>query len=495
MDNTTNQIEHCDLCIIGLGIAGLNALNSSVQYLNEKSKIIVVDKRPKEKAVGGMWNTTYPFVRLHQPHPFFTVGNNQWNWDKDARYLATGQEVVEHLSHCYQQLKSRYNIVERFAYESKSYHEIETTDGHEAQIELKSTNDDSTLIIRAKRCINAIGLNIKPNTVLQLSSPKVRSIAPEDKILMTTEVANDDKPIYMVGGGKTSMDVANQILTQNPNRKINFLVGRGTFFINRDIAFPKGMRKYWAGRSLTNFLLSLVTNFEEDNLDPAIDHVIEKYALNPFHKARQTFLGILSPEEVSTVMDATDQVLYEYLQDVKEENGALLMQFKSGQKQAIEEGSWLINCTGHLLREENKTVPIISKNKTIISIQDGSRAFIFSSFAGYFLPHLWFNQQFDKVPFIYFNHSKLKTQDKKILLFAIAAQSVYNLIRLVEALPRKIMKDFGLNFDNWFPFYRQFVAIFKILGNKKKYLARCEYILNYIDAKYEVDLGLLGRNE
>jgi hypothetical protein len=45
-----------------------------------------------------MWNTAYDYVRLHQPHPMFTVGDMKWAWNKPRDYLAKRDEVRDHLA-------------------------------------------------------------------------------------------------------------------------------------------------------------------------------------------------------------------------------------------------------------------------------------------------------------------------------------------------------------------------------------------------------------
>jgi cation diffusion facilitator CzcD-associated flavoprotein CzcO len=48
-------VERCDVCIVGAGVAGLNALFVASQYLSRDQKVILVDRRER---VGGMWVDT-----------------------------------------------------------------------------------------------------------------------------------------------------------------------------------------------------------------------------------------------------------------------------------------------------------------------------------------------------------------------------------------------------------------------------------------------------
>ena len=87
-------VESCAVCIVGAGVAGLNALFVASQYLSHDQKVVLIDRRER---VGGMWVDTYPYVRLHQPHPMFTAGNIKWTlgqgslhtWRRKARCSTT----------------------------------------------------------------------------------------------------------------------------------------------------------------------------------------------------------------------------------------------------------------------------------------------------------------------------------------------------------------------------------------------------------------------
>ena len=79
-----------ELAVVGAGVAGLNALNAATEYLPRGARVLLVDQ--KEMA-GGMWNTAYDYVRLHQPHPMFPVGNMRGRWRTPRQYLAARDEV------------------------------------------------------------------------------------------------------------------------------------------------------------------------------------------------------------------------------------------------------------------------------------------------------------------------------------------------------------------------------------------------------------------
>jgi cation diffusion facilitator CzcD-associated flavoprotein CzcO len=113
-------VERCEVCIVGAGIAGLNALFVASQYLSRDQRVILVDRRER---VGGMWVDTYPYVRLHQPHPMFTAGNIEWTLGRDRSYLATKGEVLDHFQHCLNVIKQRVRVDEFFGWEVESHDE------------------------------------------------------------------------------------------------------------------------------------------------------------------------------------------------------------------------------------------------------------------------------------------------------------------------------------------------------------------------------------
>ena len=108
------RVETCDVCIVGTGIAGLNALFAASRYLSRDQKVILIDRRAR---VGGMWVDVYSYVRLHQPHPMFTAGNIEWTLGKDRAYLATKGEVLDHFQHCVDVIRERVQVDEYFGWD------------------------------------------------------------------------------------------------------------------------------------------------------------------------------------------------------------------------------------------------------------------------------------------------------------------------------------------------------------------------------------------
>ncbi|MDT5130292.1 MAG: hypothetical protein QOH54_5936, partial [Mycobacterium sp.] len=163
-------VESCDVCIVGAGLAGLNALFVASRYLSRDQKVILVDRRER---VGGMWVDTYPYVRLHQPHGMFTAGNIKWTLGENPSYLATKGEVLGHFEHCLNVIKQRVRVDEFFGWTLESDDE---TDGI-VRVTCRSS-DGKPLVIEAKRLIKAYGFRIEPNDPLEVSSTRVQSVSP-----------------------------------------------------------------------------------------------------------------------------------------------------------------------------------------------------------------------------------------------------------------------------------------------------------------------------
>lgn len=489
------EIENCELCIIGLGVSGLNALFSSSQYLSRRDRVIVVDKNNYSNAIGGMWNNTYSFVRLHQPHPLFTVGNMKWKWNKPPSHLATKSEVVQHFKHCYNELKNKMSIIEKFNYEYMSHEEIKLGEKYEVHITFKSLDFDlPNLLVKSKRCIKAFGLNVKSNLPLEFETDKVHSIVPENLLLDDDLIQKIDTPVYIVGGGKTSMDVGLLLLKHNPKIELNYIVGKGTYFLNRDLFFPNGINKYWGGITISEFLLHATMIYKENELERITEHIVKEYGLDPFGGSKSSLFGLLSSQELKAITRGKNQHFNDYLSDVIEENNELLIKFRSGNTLDIKTNSWFINCTGYIFPKEERSEHILSPHGTVLSINKATSALIFSSLGGYFLTHLWFLDRFKETEIYEFDHVDLIKKDKRSFFHAVSAQTIHNLLSIIESLPLKAVLNCGLNFDKWYPLHRQLSVFIKLLQKKQKYKKHSSEVLENICKKYSVYNGLIGHN-
>src|SRR4051812_36229098 len=171
MASSSSESRPYDVAVVGAGVAGLNALAAASRYLRKNDRVLMIDRRSR---AGGMWVDTYQYVRLHQPHPFFTAADIKWTLDADRAYLATKDEVLDHFSHCVDVVKGRVATDEWLGTELLSHEAGKET------IRLTCRAADGTpQFAETKRLIKAPGLAVEPNQPLAVSSERVHSVSPD----------------------------------------------------------------------------------------------------------------------------------------------------------------------------------------------------------------------------------------------------------------------------------------------------------------------------
>ena len=487
------QIERCDLCIVGAGIAGMNALFAASQYLERDSKVVLIDKKA---TVGGMWTHTYDYVRLHQPHQMFTAGNIPWAIDKPPGYLATKDEVLDQFNNCVHELRTKVELKEFYGYSYKEHREVALGDGYEAQIVCSAgTPGAKPLLVKAKKCIKAFGFNIPKNPSLPLSSSQVRSISPNDEDVFGDELQRSDAPVYVVGGGKTGMDTAHALVSRYPDKDVSLIVGNGTVFASRDISFPDGLKRWWGPPTTLQYFMQLCRQYTGDNPE----EIFEKFRLDrSVHlegAGGQYMFGVLSNEENATIANGIDDLIRDYVTDVNDIDGQPTIQFRSGETKSVTPGSWFINCTGYVMRDTPAYEPFISAHGTVVSVQPTSGIHFLTTFAAYFLTHLFYLGQLKKLPLYEMDYPALLAQDKVAFPFAAMTQVLYNITLIISVVPNKVMADCGLDFDRWFPLHRRLLGGLKLQRNREKLLKSYKNTLDTVREKYHIRCGQLTKPE
>lgn len=486
------QVEHGELCIVGAGMAGLNALFVASQYLSKKDRVILVDRNPKP---GGMWNETYDYVRLHQPHRMFTAGNIDWAPSRERAYLASKSEVLAHFDHCINVLRERVTLIEHYGYAYEKHCEVANGDSYEAHITCAAVAADTKpLLVKAKSCVKAFGFTVPVIEPLSFSSANVTSTAPHDGCLFGAEMAASEKPIYIVGGGKTGMDTAHALVNRFPDREINLVVGKGTMFFSRNKSFPKGLRRWWGGITSVEAFLDLALKFTGDNEAEVLAYFRNEYAVCLDQGFEQYMFGIMSVEENAAIAKGVNEVLSEYVADIVDVDGETKMLFKSGQNRSIKPGSWVVNCTGYIMRDELEYEPYLSPKGTVVSVQPTSGIHFLTTFSAYFLVHLFYLGKLDALPLYEMNYNALARKNKALLPFAAIAQALYNILMIIDAVPFKVMNDCGLDFNRWYPLHRRVIAGLKLAHNKCENAATLKAALDRFRSKHAIKCGLLERS-
>jgi hypothetical protein len=459
--------ERYDVCIIGAGISGLNALFVASQYLSRDQSVVLVDRRPR---AGGMWVDTYEYVRLHQPHPFFTAGNIEWTLGKEREHLATKDEVLDHLRHCLEVIKRRIRVTELFGYEFENAEEV----GGTVRITC-SSGEGRAIEIEADRLIKAYGQGVETNAPLELSSARARSVSPDYFDVRRPEMRASNAPVWIVGGGKTGMDTAHALITEQPGREVNLVAGPGTLFINRDRLFPSGARRWRDGELTSSVFIEMARRFDGTNEADVVGWCRDNYGIWLTPETGNCLFAYLSGAENETIAAGLSEVVMDYLADVVDHDGGAEVVLRSGATMPFEPGSWVVNCTGSLIRGEHPYEPYVSASGKILSIQNRSATIPFPPGGGaaYFLTHLLFLGKLAQVPLYAADVEDLRRKAPQfVMAAALGPLQLYNLSLIAEAVPAwrftKVVSQNGLDFDRWFPLPRRLWASARFMRTHKR---------------------------
>jgi hypothetical protein len=485
-DRPSTATERCDVCIVGAGITGLNALFVATRYLPSNRRIILVDRRDR---AGGMWLDTYDYVRLHQPHPFFTAGNIKWTLDKESAYLASKDEVLDHLQHCLEVIKQRLGVTERFGYEFEDAEE----GGGTVRISCRS-GDGRSVRIEADRLIKAYGQRVEPNEPLELSSARARSVSPDHCDMRGSEMRASDAPVWVIGGGKTGMDTAHALITDRPGREINLVAGSGTFFTSRDRAFPSGLRRWWEGETASSVFTKIARRFDGTNEKEVMDWYRDAYATWLTPQTGNSLFGILSEAENDTIANGLNEVVMDHLLDVADRNGSIELVLRSGTTMPFEPGSWVVNCTGYVMRGQHPYEPYTSSSGNVLSIQNRSATIPFPGGgpSAYFLAHLLFLDKLAKVPLYEMDIEDLRRKAPQHAMVAAAVSlEMHNLSLIADAAPPRVFIQNGLDYDRWYPLPRRLMAAARLMLALKRDREHHKRTLDTIAKRFDVRCGPL----
>ncbi|ORW55122.1 potassium transporter [Mycolicibacterium peregrinum] len=475
--------EDCDVCIVGAGLCGMNALFVASTYLRPDQKIILIDRRPR---VGGMWVDTYPYVRLHQPHPMFTAGNIKWTIGREPSYLATKPEVLDHFGYCLQQIRQRVRVEEHYGWDFQS---ADTSDG---AVQVTCRDGDGELrTIRTPRLIKAYGVRVMPNEALELSSERVRSVSPDSCDVRSGEIHDTNTPVWVIGSGKTAMDTAHALITSSPGREVNMVAGSGTFFASRDRFFPAGARRWAGGTSLTKMSIEMTRLFDGTNEDEVARWFHSAYGTCPTQQADHYVAGVLSEAENATISAGLNDVVMDHLVDVVDSNGAAELVFRTGARKAVTPGSWIVNCTGYLTKGEHPYEPYVSGDGSVLSIQLRSATVHLTSFAAYFATHLMFLGKLNTVPLYELDLQDLAQKSKKSLVYAMFTLAQHNLSLISDAVPVSVFRECGLDFNRWYPMPRQLSATARFMATHHRDREHLRRTLDTVRDRFDVRCGPL----
>jgi thioredoxin reductase len=482
----STRVATCDVCIVGAGIAGLNALFAACRYLSRDQKVILIDRRAR---VGGMWVDVYPYVRLHQPHPMFTAGNIEWTLGKDRAYLATKGEVLDHFQHCVDVIRKRVQVDEYFGWDFESEEE---TNGI-VRATCKAA-DGRVLVVDAKRLIKAYGLAVTRNQPLEFSSKRLHSVSPDYCDVRAGVIRESNAPVWIIGGGKTAMDTAHALITEYPGREVNMVAGRGTFFSNRDNLLPSGARRWWKGTPLTTVAAQMGRRFDGTNGEQVRDWYRATYGTFLTPQADNFVLGVLSEAENRTISTGLNDLVMDYLEDAVDRNGTTELVFRSGSSKAIQPGSWVVNCTGYVrLTGDYPYEPYVSPSGAVVSINLRSSVLHLPAFMGYFLGHLLFLDKITDVPLYEVDWQELKHKLPTAFPYVLFALVQHNLSLIYDNVPRRVFNENGLDFEKWYPLPRRLPGMARFLLTHRREREHQRRVLDTVRDRFGIRCGPLSK--
>lgn len=480
--------ETFELVVVGAGVAGLNVLYAATHYLPKGAKVLLVDQK---QAAGGMWNTAYDYVRLHQPHTMFTVGDMRWRWDKPGHYLAQRDEVRDHLASSLQRVAAAVNLETAFGHTVVSMEEVFTPEGYRAAVSFRPNGGEGPVRkVLARRAIHASGLNYQVAEPLALSSTRVISIIPQQ--LSQTLAAHPGAPVVVVGGGKTGMDSILAALDHDPDRKLLLVNGQGTNFLNRTKYCPTGIRRWTSGGLFSRTVLrDLALNFDGHNEVHTVSRMRQAHSTAPESRNGVFLYGMQSEDERARIDAGLSETLDGYLVNVTDGPNGPVMTMRDGTAKALESGSIVVNCTGSFFRTPDMADqrPCLSPHKTLVSLSPRDGFHFLTSVAAFFLTHLLYRDALQGKGFYRLDHEALFRQNRNAWVGASVAQAYMNQVIAVQTLPLMLLDRCGLDLDRWYPFPRRMLGLVRMRLSAKQDIAHCKAALDQVARRFDITCG------
>jgi hypothetical protein len=375
-----------DLCIVGAGYAAVNALNAASHHLSSGARVAVI---ARENEWGGQWVGQYDFVRLHQPYKGFSAGGREWDLNVKDSHLANKREILRHFEGIVESCRKEkdLDLAAFFQYECGEPSLVQRGSSEKTvrviAHKLSKANGNiypQTVCVFAKKLIRATGfdISVKIPGVFSTASNKVISLAPNDVLTpewnLKMRFSSDGKrlntaPIYVVGSGKTSMDVIYHLSKKlkGIEGRLNCISGRGTWFMNRDELNPTNDKNFWKRNiygynTPLDYIQKMFTMYDGTNAKEVYNEMAKSGFLHTAVPGAENFMvGVSSSEEIATVKQALsppkDKIIRAYLIDIvdkeNDSTGGLQLKLSSvdGKRvfyKDLEPGAFVVNCTAHV---------------------------------------------------------------------------------------------------------------------------------------------------
>jgi hypothetical protein len=326
--------------------------------------------------------------------------------------------------------------------------------------------------IRARRLLKGTGRDIEPLPPFPLSSTRVRSVGVSDPVLTTPAFLESDSPVYVIGSGKTAMDIVLHLARHGRGRRrVNLILGSGMWFAVRDNFFPSGRRRYTEGALTADAFLRICEQFDGQN-EAAVMASLEKegLAMNVFGHGGNYRLGLLSFGERDTIRESVEEVYRGHLVDV---DGGIMTLREGAQRRQVPvvDGSWFINCTTHFRQIPHE--PILQEGGAVCAPQ---MAMGFTGTTAYYVTHLWYRGELAGVAPEFF---RVRVDVEPKLRFGphSALMVMANMALAGARMPLSITTKFQGDFSKWYPLYRRLPMIARVMRSRGEVLRKAERLL------------------
>ena len=460
-ESTPRRID-ADLVIVGAGYAAMNGLNAAAKYLSPGSRVVVVDR---ERTYGGNWNRQYEYVRLHQPYSMFTAGDQEWDLGVERTHLASRLEVVDHLGSVPKVSAGHVDVQPLFRHDYSGH----VVRGGKVELDATSLDGRESVRVRASRMLDARGFRIEPVKPWATDSTQVRSIAPSSPVLCTRDFLDDDKPVVVVGCGKTAMDTILYVAGRSSQRRIiHHVSGSGMWFAIRDHIYRVGLDRHFGGMVVTDGMSDMTLAFDGTNALEILHTVRGKGAVDQLYPGALNYrFGTMSRAELAAVREAVTHVHPGHLQGI---DGTRFHVRQNGVERSFElpEHSWVVSCTTHLLDYPHQ--PLLQGGGLVCAPQN---ALGFTGPTAYFLTHAWYRGELAKVADRLFR-IEFQRLPKLRIAFDMATMSTANLSMLLPLLPPSIPLNFRGDFGRWYPVHRRVAAALRFKLRGPRLIAKAE---------------------
>jgi hypothetical protein len=254
-----------DYLVVGAGMAGMGFVDSLLDVTD--AEVVMVDRRHEP---GGHWLDAYPFVRLHQPSPWYGVastvlGNDHLETDGPEAGHYTRASGVEIRAYFAAVMRERFLASGRVRF-------LPMTD-HVGDGRLRSRLGGEVTEVRARRgLVDATYTSSRTPE----SFPPPFEVAEGVHLVTPAELTRLEEPpegFVVVGTGKTAMDTCGWLLEQGcPPDRITWVRTRDAWLNNRHFLQPDRLAALTV-EGTVGFLEALATSETEDQVFEHLERV------------------------------------------------------------------------------------------------------------------------------------------------------------------------------------------------------------------------------